>query len=276
MELLSDLLKMLFFRFVLREHNKKPYILTCGAEVARPNLGVFLRGVYDKPCVVKGVSGMRLLVAKLKDTAFTEEDYVDLSCVRLSKVVFSRNFNGYNSIYVWWRYFLADITNYPCWTNAFSKCCVRVGSVMFNKKKIVSERQIKILDTIFSLSMRRGYCITVELVAEAMYGQWWDVQSDKGMILDRIGLSMSALCENGDLKASGAHYAITGKGIGIIEDYEEQERKHRSNLIIQELLVVIAFLALFMSAAQTQLIKFPTLIDWSGSGSKSDTGCVKK
>lgn len=58
-------------------------------------------------------------------------------------------------------------------------------------------------------------------------------------------------------------YKVTGEALKTIELYEEQERKHRESVIMQRLTAILTVVIILLTAAQTGIIKLPTLIDWT-------------
>lgn len=69
--------------------------------------------------------------------------------------------------------------------------------------------------------------------------------------------------ESGDINKVNNEYVVTGKAISTMEKYEEDERRHSDSVRRQRKMVYLTVLILVAAIVQAEVIKVPTLFDFS-------------
>lgn len=67
--------------------------------------------------------------------------------------------------------------------------------------------------------------------------------------LSKLGLYLDSLVMSGDLKKEGIQYKITGKALETIDEYDENERRHKDSIKIQRRISLLTFVIAIVAVA---------------------------
>lgn len=79
----------------------------------------------------------------------------------------------------------------------------------------------------------------------------------------KIQSYLNGFVDTGELKIINHDYHLTGFAYKAINEYEEQERKHKSAIRIQYIMIVLTLALVFFTIVQAGLIKLPIIFDLS-------------
>jgi hypothetical protein len=78
-------------------------------------------------------------------------------------------------------------------------------------------------------------------------------------------LYLDSLIDSGELRKINNEYVVTGKAIGTIEKYEEEERRHTEAVKLQKKMFWLTILGVLFTIVQSGFIKLPTVLDLSNA-----------
>ena len=95
-----------------------------------------------------------------------------------------------------------------------------------------------------------------------MHTYRWFYHPDKEMQKKYLELYLESFVESGELSCKDSiTYKLTGKAVVTLESFEDEERKHRDNFIIQVVMVLLTIALTFLATVQAGLIKLPILFN---------------
>lgn len=136
-----------------------------------------------------------------------------------------------------------------------------ITQYFFNKKKLVTKQRIDLLKILVEKYMDGTDSVcSIGLMTE-LYSLKWIMHPDRKSQRRKVEFYLESLAATGELKIVTDGYAVTGLALRTIEEYEEQERKHRENVIIQRGMLLLTFVIALLTLVQSGLIKLPPLYD---------------
>ena len=140
---------------------------------------------------------------------------------------------------------------------------------LFNKKKLVAKQRIDLLKLMLEKKHNGvDYISSIQLMSE-LHSDKWILHPNGEMQHRKIEFYLDSLADTGELRKTNLRYGLTGYAIKAIEEYEEQERKHKDNVKMQWRMFWVALLIAILTVVQVGLIKLPPLIDFSDNKSIS-------
>lgn len=127
----------------------------------------------------------------------------------------------------------------------------------YNLRVPVSE-----LDMILPLTDRRAF--DEDTLSRAIYGELFGSHRQSAKLNRLIAFHLDALTTRGDLvqpDRTKRRFVLNGRAFKTIEEYDEQERRHREILNLQLALVILTLVLALAALIQSGLIKLPTLVD---------------
>lgn len=140
------------------------------------------------------------------------------------------------------------------------KLSLRVESA----RKEVSVERYSILNAVRVLKTSERLPDSWDVAREVLGERWIDKNNAMARI-DQVEDMLEALVDLQELRKEGRRYAVTGKGVAALSQYEEEERKHRESMGLQK---GIRWLTLIMAAAallQAKVVEFTPLLKWTGT-----------
>lgn len=136
-----------------------------------------------------------------------------------------------------------------------------ISQFIYNHKKLVTKQRIDLLKTILDAQLNGENLVSSIRVMSLMYSEKSFLHPDWEEYMHRIEFYLNALNQTNDLSKLNGDYSITGQGVGAIERYEEDERKHSENIRNQRKMFWLTLAITALTFVQAGLIKFPTIID---------------
>ncbi|PPC95392.1 MAG: hypothetical protein CTY33_01205 [Methylotenera sp.] len=96
-----------------------------------------------------------------------------------------------------------------------------------------------------------------------MYSMKVFVHPDFNKEASRIEALLMGLVDTDELRRINGNYELTGHAFKALDDYEEEDRRHKSMNFAQWVLIFITIGMLFATLMQAQIIKLPTLLDFT-------------
>jgi len=136
----------------------------------------------------------------------------------------------------------------------------------FNKKKLVTKKRMELLQFMMGDQLDREHngIGVIELMTR-LYSIKWVLHPSKDEQKNKLELYLESLVDSGELRKVNYEYVVTGKAIGTIEKYEEEERRHTEAVKLQKKMVSLTILLAFVAIVQSGIIKLPVLLDFTGN-----------
>lgn len=109
----------------------------------------------------------------------------------------------------------------------------RLDQYIFNKKKLVTKQRMDLLKSLVELHLNGVSTFDAITLMTHLYAFKWVAHPDSDTQREKLTFYLDSLVDTGELKNSGSGYALTGKALHAIEEYEEQERRHTENVKMQ-------------------------------------------
>jgi hypothetical protein len=138
-----------------------------------------------------------------------------------------------------------------------------VDQYFFNKKKLVTKQRIDLLRLLVERRLDGHKAESPVDLMTALYSIKWVLHPERDTQKERVRFYLDSLVSTGELSKLDHRYELTGKALQAIEVYEEQERKHTESIKAQRAMFWLTMAIALLTAAQADLIKFPTLLDLS-------------
>ena len=137
----------------------------------------------------------------------------------------------------------------------------------FNKSKIITKKRMELLQFMVEDQIDREHDgIRVMDLMTKLYSIRWVLHPSADEQEKKLELYLDSLVESGELRKVNLEYVVTGKAIGTLEKYEEEERRHTEAVKLQKKMVSLTIILAFMAMVQAGLIKLPPLIDFASWG----------
>lgn len=127
-------------------------------------------------------------------------------------------------------------------------------------RKPISIERFRLIRIVGDLSGRGMGRPGQGVIATELLGRHWERYQANLMPFNQMRRMLEALVELGELSIRNHTYAVTGKGVAALSQYEEEERKHKEAITLQK---KIAWLTIVMAVAallQAKVIDFPPLL----------------
>lgn len=144
----------------------------------------------------------------------------------------------------------------------------------FNKKNLVTKKTIELLEFIVdhqlngNISRSDSYRAQqiegtnhIFLMTE-LYSLRWVSHPHSNNQMKKLMLYLDSLTESGDLQRRDGKYFVTGKALKTLEQYEENERRHKDAVGIQKKIFWLTMIIAFAAIIEAKLIDLPPILDW--------------
>lgn len=139
-----------------------------------------------------------------------------------------------------------------------------VDQYLFNKKKLVTTQRKNLLRFLVTSQDRGHDSFSSISVMSDFYSVKAFGRPDYESILSKITTYLDSFVETGELTKVGMDYRLTGHALKTVEADEREAEKHSQNFKVQLAIALLTAVLAVLAAAQANLIKLPTIIDWSG------------
>ncbi|WP_157774592.1 hypothetical protein [Aeromonas sp. CA23] len=183
---------------------------------------------------------------------------VGLSQVKIKKYkgIYDYTFeNGYDFI-------LKDLTKYIDIVLFSIKEFDVITQSIFNKKSLQKNKRTDILKILVERYSTRNTEFNIVSLMMHIHSSKYFNHPDKDTATSLLKLYLNSFVESGEvIKTQGINYKLTGKAIVTLENYENEERKHKENLRLQRIITFTTIIMALLAAIQADLVKMPTILD---------------
>ncbi|WP_429124550.1 hypothetical protein [Aeromonas allosaccharophila] len=163
--------------------------------------------------------------------------------------------NGYDFI-------LKDLTKYIDAVLFFIKKLDVITQSIFNKKSLQKNKRTDILKILVEQYSTRNAEFNIVSLMMHIHSSKYFNHPDKDTATSLLKLYLNSFVESGEvIKTQGINYKLTGKAIVTLENYENEERKHKENLRLQRIITFTTIIMALLAAIQADLVKMPTILD---------------
>lgn len=134
---------------------------------------------------------------------------------------------------------------------------------LFNRRPLVVLDRIGVLRDVVALAQQGKLPIDSMDILSCRHGDRWAGHPEWMKNSGYIDFLLEGLADTGELSRINGSYKPTGFAIKTIEEIDEQDRKHKSNIRIQFGIAILAFITMLATAAQANIIIFPTMLNLS-------------
>ncbi len=130
---------------------------------------------------------------------------------------------------------------------------------LFNTRSLPSQRRLKILRLLVSsrLSGNTEGLTSWDVMTE-LYSMRWFKHPASETRSSEVEFQLESFLDSGELKKSGSSYEATPKSLVILDQVDEQDRRHREAFRLQACLVILTFILALAAIIQTGLVKLST------------------
>jgi|LakMenEpi03Aug12_release.lakeMendotaPanAssembly.Ray.scaffolds.fasta_scaffold321213_1 hypothetical protein len=161
------------------------------------------------------------------------------------------------------QYIISRATRWPYIGICLVRIIYRFDQYFFNKKKLISDKRIKLLRLLVNETLDGRPEHELLGMMTKLYSIRWFSHPQGQEAKRRLEAYLNWLEETGELRKQNHTYIVTGKALHVIEEYEEQERKHAENIILQRSSLLVALTIALLTFVQAGLVRLPPLIDLS-------------
>ncbi len=136
-----------------------------------------------------------------------------------------------------------------------------LGQYIFNKKKLYTKQRIELLKFLVERALDGQTEHNPLDLMTGLYTMRWFLHPQGEQKQHRVEFYLKSLVETGELEHINYKYVVTGKALGTIEEYEEQERKHTENVKMQWRMFWLTVAVAIGTIIQAGLVKLPPIID---------------
>jgi hypothetical protein len=140
----------------------------------------------------------------------------------------------------------------------FRRLLFKCSQFIFDRRKLVTVQRLQLLRILVDNYIEKaGRGIGLIELMTKLYSIKWVEHPAGDSQEQKISLYLDSLVASGELTKNITEYSVTPKAILTIEKYEEAERRHKNQIRLQFLMVILTFLLAFFAMIQAQIIKFP-------------------
>ncbi len=134
---------------------------------------------------------------------------------------------------------------------------------MFNKRGLETKQRFDLLKLLVKNYSDRDNGFGYVEVMSDLYSNRSFLHPQFDSKAKQIQSFLIGLVDTKELKLINHNYYLTGHAYKAIDEFEEQDRKHRSANFTQWIMVLLTIALVFFTMAQAGLIKLPLLINLS-------------
>jgi hypothetical protein len=212
--------------------------------------------------LVNGMDGNTLQCSQFNGRSYALPATVDLSTVELRGLRITHYYGlaqiDYRGIY---DFVLMRYSGLPYASVWAQQRFDELAQTRFNRKSLVAARRMQVLRVLVDCHPE-GPLSSDELITRIYSMRFWlhpDYEAKQSM----FELYLNSLVRSGDVEARDYNYIVTGQALRTLEEYEENELRHRQGLRVQIAIAVLTLILALLTLVQADLIKLPLLIDWS-------------
>lgn len=242
---MNIVLTKFFLKYILRKK--------CGYSVARSGeegeaVNCFNIYLFTKDrlyMVVTQVMDHELTGKLYANEGFVEVGSVDYNHLKKYQLRITHHYGLYDTKYIGLiDYFLTGFTKIDQLKCNLHKLFNNTQQFFFNRKEFATFDRIEILRALIELKFigQGDKFMTMDLMTQ-LYSLRWVMHPENQTQENRLQLFVDSFVDSGELITTdgGYSYSVTGKAINTLSKYEEQERRHKENKILQKRMLLLTF-----------------------------------
>ncbi|MBN1474142.1 MAG: hypothetical protein JW914_05975 [Syntrophaceae bacterium] len=134
--------------------------------------------------------------------------------------------------------------------------------LIYNRKRLATIHRLELLSALVDSYIEkpeRG--INLSDIMENIYSPMWIEHPDKDSSENKLNLYLDSFVESGEIERDKAKYFVKSKAISTLEKYEEDDRRHRRQVNLQIMMIILTVLLALIGLIQAEVIKIPTILD---------------
>ena len=162
-----------------------------------------------------------------------------------------------------WDFVRNHVTRWPYIKIYVVRRLVGVNQYFFNKRKLLTQKRNRLLTILVNRKLEGQDSVSPIDLMSAVYTDRWVEHPDWKAANARLEAYLEAMVDTGELERDGHKYKVTGRAFRALEESEELDRRHGENVLLQRSMVWLTVAIAFFAAVQAQLLKLPTLLDFT-------------
>lgn len=139
-----------------------------------------------------------------------------------------------------------------------------ISQFFFNNKKLVSKTRMELLQFLIDITLESGNKeFSLAYIMTELYSIRWYTHPTGDDQEYKLEFYLKSLVSSGELEYRNGNFSLTGNALSTIEKYEEEERRHKSIVNLQKILVFLTVIIILVGLIQANIIKLKTLLDYS-------------
>lgn len=130
-------------------------------------------------------------------------------------------------------------------------------------RKAISIERFQLIRIVGDLSGRGVGRPGQGAIATELLGKQWERYQANLAPFNQMRRMLEALVELGELSSRNHTYAVTGKGVAALSQYEEEERKHKEAIALQKKIAWLTIVMALAALLQAKVIEFPPLLKFA-------------
>jgi hypothetical protein len=135
---------------------------------------------------------------------------------------------------------------------------------IYNRKRLVTVGRLELLRILVDNHIEQGgkEIGLIDLMTR-LYSIAWVEHPDADSQEGKLSLYLDSLVESGELSKNKADYFVTAKAILTLQEFEEDERRHRNHVRLQVMMIILTGLLALFTIIQAGIIRVPCVLDLS-------------
>lgn len=233
---------------------------------------VFLNQGSNPHLVIEGFHNDKLTCLKWDGKSFSEDAIIDIQEIDNLDLEIEHFFGLDNITYTGIYNFLIDRLLFISFIKIYYRRIADfIAQSIFNKRSLQTRKRFDFLKSLIKHFIGRDNGFGYVEVMSAIYSNRSFLHPHFHTQASLVTAYLDGFVDTNELERRNGNYFLTGHALKVIDEYEEQDRKHRSATRIQWIMIFLTLALVIFTMVQANLIKVPTIYDLT----KLDTGCLK-
>ena len=218
-----------------------------------------------KRLLVRGISGNEIRALEYnEDTgSFSIEVKVDVNDVDLKNVEIKYYLHNYYTTFTSINKFILDyLLKKEFIRIKISRLSTKISQAVFNCKTLQIQPRHELIEYIIeNYGIRdKEFCL-ISLMSD-IYSLKSFGHPNKEQCINKLRLYLKSFEESGEIIANNSgKYKVTGKAIVTLEDFQNNERRHKDGLKLQYSMIILTVILALLASIQAGLIKLKPILD---------------
>lgn len=153
----------------------------------------------------------------------------------------------------------------------------RAAQWLFNRRDLKAGERIAVLrDVVAAVRNSNHDAVDAFSLMTSRHGPQWSRHPNWEQLRRGLNRHLSGLVDTGELRrdAGSQLFIPTGQAYKTLEESDDTDRRHRDNFRLQVAIGALTLVGAFMAAVQANVVKVPTLVDFTGGAKVDAAKCV--